>query len=300
MIPCWRYLRSSKRVLGFVFVASVIWLLLDMAVLRLSVRDVNTRLLKERVIVRQDLAARQQDKDTPLMEKFLEESNKDSDGVDVQPIGRYKRRSKEKATIKENKNRQDNPSKVELDSVAKEPVDLSLTDSVALIRRAVNAEIIEPAKTAPITSVHVFNQPQAVKQQLRVQKLPLKEDNQIEEVRPHNTSSVNEKKKSEGHPLHGPHNTSSVKEEKQLQNNSIIVQVRDARPVKASVHQVLSLDVTAAPRDPDAVGQFGQPATVPSEDSRKMRQRWNEGHFNVYVSEKIPLDRAIPDTRPEM
>uniref|UniRef100_A0A3Q3DJM8 Polypeptide N-acetylgalactosaminyltransferase n=1 Tax=Hippocampus comes TaxID=109280 RepID=A0A3Q3DJM8_HIPCM len=301
MIPCWRYLRSSKGVLGFVFVASVIWLLLDMAVLRLSVRDVNSRLLKERVIRQQDLA-RQQDKVTLLMEKFLEESvvkqedsDKDSDSVDVQPVGLYRRRRKDKVAVKDNQNRQGNPSKVEPESVAKKPVDLSLTDalllqnnivkndSVSLSRRAVNPEIIEPVKTAPNTSVQVFNQPRAAKEQLDVQELPLKEDNQIEEP-----------------PNRGPHNTSSVKEEKQLQNNSIIVKGRDTHPVKASVHQVLSLDVTAAPRDPNAIGQFGQPATVPSEDSLKMKQRWNEGHFNVYLSEQIPLDRAIPDTRPEI
>ncbi|XP_051938643.1 polypeptide N-acetylgalactosaminyltransferase 5 [Hippocampus zosterae] len=287
MIPCWRYLRSSKSVLGFVFVASVIWLLLDMAVLRLSVRDVNTRLLKERVIRRQDLT-RRQDKVTPLMETFLEESvvkqevsDKVSDGVDVQPVGLYRRR-KDKAAVKDNQNRRGNPSKVKPDSVAKEPVDLQngveKNDSVALSRRAVNAKIIEPAKAAPNTSVRVFNQPRAVKEQPPVQELPLKEDNQKEP------------------PNQGARNTSSAKDEKlQLQNNSIV-----AHPVKASVHQVLSLDATAAPRDPDAVGQFGQPATVPSEDSVKMKQRWNEGFFNVYLSEQIPLDRAIPDTRPEI
>uniref|UniRef100_A0A3Q2Q0R7 Polypeptide N-acetylgalactosaminyltransferase 5 n=1 Tax=Fundulus heteroclitus TaxID=8078 RepID=A0A3Q2Q0R7_FUNHE len=44
-----RYLRGSGRVLAFVFIASVIWLLFDMAALRLSINDVNSQLLRERV-----------------------------------------------------------------------------------------------------------------------------------------------------------------------------------------------------------------------------------------------------------
>uniref|UniRef100_A0A3B4WS44 Polypeptide N-acetylgalactosaminyltransferase 5 n=1 Tax=Seriola lalandi dorsalis TaxID=1841481 RepID=A0A3B4WS44_SERLL len=45
-----RYLRGSGRVLAFVFIASVIWLLFDMAALRISINDANSQLLKERVI----------------------------------------------------------------------------------------------------------------------------------------------------------------------------------------------------------------------------------------------------------
>lgn len=66
------------------------------------------------------------------------------------------------------------------------------------------------------------------------------------------------------------------------------------------VHQVLSLDVTSAPRDANAVGQFGQAAMVASNEEAEVRKRWDEGHFNVYLSDQIPVDRAIPDTRPEM
>lgn len=68
---------------------------------------------------------------------------------------------------------------------------------------------------------------------------------------------------------------------------------------KAGVHKVLSLDMTQAPRDANAVGQFGQAAHVSSSEDREVRRRWNEGHFNVFLSEKIPIDRAIPDTRPD-
>uniref|UniRef100_A0A4W6FQ49 Polypeptide N-acetylgalactosaminyltransferase 5 n=1 Tax=Lates calcarifer TaxID=8187 RepID=A0A4W6FQ49_LATCA len=50
-----RYLRGSGRVLAFVFIASVIWLLFDMAALRMSLNDVNSQLLKERVIREREL-----------------------------------------------------------------------------------------------------------------------------------------------------------------------------------------------------------------------------------------------------
>uniref|UniRef100_A0AAZ1XZR7 Glycosyltransferase 2-like domain-containing protein n=1 Tax=Oreochromis aureus TaxID=47969 RepID=A0AAZ1XZR7_OREAU len=69
-------------------------------------------------------------------------------------------------------------------------------------------------------------------------------------------------------------------------------------PVKSGVHKVLSLDLTSSPRDANAVGQFGQPAVVGWKEDAEVKKRWDEGHFNVYLSDKIPVDRAIPDTRP--
>ncbi|XP_041057513.1 polypeptide N-acetylgalactosaminyltransferase 5 [Carcharodon carcharias] len=65
------------------------------------------------------------------------------------------------------------------------------------------------------------------------------------------------------------------------------------------VHKVLDIDMTISPRDPEAIGQFGQQAVVPKEHEKLAKEKWNEGHFNVYLSNMIPLDRAIPDTRPE-
>uniref|UniRef100_A0A3Q3QZU4 Polypeptide N-acetylgalactosaminyltransferase n=1 Tax=Monopterus albus TaxID=43700 RepID=A0A3Q3QZU4_MONAL len=38
----------------------------------------------------------------------------------------------------------------------------------------------------------------------------------------------------------------------------------------------------------------------PVNEDTEVKRRWNEGYFNVYLSDRIPLDRAIPDTRPEM
>ncbi|XP_013931704.1 PREDICTED: polypeptide N-acetylgalactosaminyltransferase 5 [Thamnophis sirtalis] len=64
------------------------------------------------------------------------------------------------------------------------------------------------------------------------------------------------------------------------------------------MHKVLTIDRTLTPRDPRAPGQFGRPAEVPGEKEEEAKKRWNEGNFNVYLSDLIPVDRAIDDTRP--
>ncbi|NWX87441.1 GALT5 acetylgalactosaminyltransferase, partial [Nothoprocta pentlandii] len=63
-------------------------------------------------------------------------------------------------------------------------------------------------------------------------------------------------------------------------------------------HRVLAVDVTLAPRDPRAPGQFGNAVAVPAEKQEEAKSRWKEGNFNVYLSDLIPVDRAIADTRP--
>ncbi|XP_066497227.1 polypeptide N-acetylgalactosaminyltransferase 5 isoform X2 [Hoplias malabaricus] len=64
------------------------------------------------------------------------------------------------------------------------------------------------------------------------------------------------------------------------------------------VHKVIALDVTNKPRNVGAIGQFGQAAAVPADMQEESKRRWSEGFFNVYLSDQIPVDRAIPDTRP--
>ncbi|XP_074072045.1 polypeptide N-acetylgalactosaminyltransferase 5 [Macrotis lagotis] len=69
-------------------------------------------------------------------------------------------------------------------------------------------------------------------------------------------------------------------------------------PEDHGMHSVLSIDVTLAPRNPKAPGQFGNPVVVPPGKEKEVKRRWKEGNFNVYLSDLIPLDRAIDDTRP--
>ncbi|XP_055456499.1 polypeptide N-acetylgalactosaminyltransferase 5 [Psammomys obesus] len=63
-------------------------------------------------------------------------------------------------------------------------------------------------------------------------------------------------------------------------------------------HRVLKIDRTLSPRDPNAPGQFGRPVVVPPGKKKEAERRWKEGNFNVYLSDLIPVDRAIEDTRP--
>ncbi|KAM6176137.1 polypeptide N-acetylgalactosaminyltransferase 5 [Erethizon dorsatum] len=69
-------------------------------------------------------------------------------------------------------------------------------------------------------------------------------------------------------------------------------------PEDHGMHQVLRIDVTLSPRDPKAPGQFGRPVVVPPGKEKEAERRWKEGNFNVYLSDLIPVDRAIEDTRP--
>ncbi|KAM9032435.1 polypeptide N-acetylgalactosaminyltransferase 5 [Sarcophilus harrisii] len=69
-------------------------------------------------------------------------------------------------------------------------------------------------------------------------------------------------------------------------------------PEDLGMHPVLNLDVTLSPRNPKAPGQFGNPVVVPFGKEKEVKRRWKEGNFNVYLSDLIPLDRAIDDTRP--
>nr|KAF6353274.1 polypeptide N-acetylgalactosaminyltransferase 5 [Pipistrellus kuhlii] len=69
-------------------------------------------------------------------------------------------------------------------------------------------------------------------------------------------------------------------------------------PKDSKMHQVLRIDQTLSPRDPKAPGQFGRPVAVPQGKEKEAERRWKEGNFNVYLSDLIPVDRAIEDTRP--
>ncbi|XP_007940004.1 polypeptide N-acetylgalactosaminyltransferase 5 [Orycteropus afer afer] len=69
-------------------------------------------------------------------------------------------------------------------------------------------------------------------------------------------------------------------------------------PEDHGMHPVLRIDVTLSPRDPKAPGQFGRPVVVPHGKEKEAERRWKEGNFNVYLSDLIPVDRGIEDTRP--
>ncbi|XP_073401753.1 polypeptide N-acetylgalactosaminyltransferase 5 [Dendrobates tinctorius] len=88
-------------------------------------------------------------------------------------------------------------------------------------------------------------------------------------------------------------NTTSSNHGVKIENEAIKVKPHNAK------HKVLTMDLTMSPRNPRAPGQFGRPMAVPKDKEQEAGRRWKEGNFNVYLSDIIPLDRAIEDTRPK-
>ncbi|KAM4026068.1 polypeptide N-acetylgalactosaminyltransferase 5 [Anomaloglossus baeobatrachus] len=79
----------------------------------------------------------------------------------------------------------------------------------------------------------------------------------------------------------------------------IDVKSEEIKVENTAMHKVLTIDITMSPRNPRAPGQFGRPMAVPKEREQEAARKWKEGHFNVYLSDIIPFDRAIEDTRPK-
>jgi hypothetical protein len=46
-------------------------------------------------------------------------------------------------------------------------------------------------------------------------------------------------------------------------------------------------------------GENGEPVTLAPEEQKIADEKWKNASFNVVASDKIALDRAIPDTRRE-
>lgn len=376
-----KFFRGSGRVLAFVFVASVIWLLFDMAALRLSLNDVNSQLLKE-IIVKERAAMRRQATRRPYVEnrvfKHPVQKVPVDLGDDVNNAKTYKNidevyRKKQKPGIKENNVAQNvanpkpdsddsaksdkkvhakqmaesinghdiaKPSQKELTLNISKTVNVSKSDKVrfpkvtqkikdTVAKENPQRENLSNAKD-PISKApsgvqeerHVITKGEQIKEEeakkennkenIKLQtakpalqkhllkndtKVQSKPDLQVVEVvnnAKQNTGSLNN---SDPHPI-----------KKQIQ---LTPQAKppNIEPIQANgalaqenggLHKVMALDVTLKPRDVRAVGQFGHAAVVPKDKEQEAQSRWNEGHFNVFLSEQIPVDRSVPDTRPAL
>ncbi|XP_028847004.1 polypeptide N-acetylgalactosaminyltransferase 5 isoform X2 [Denticeps clupeoides] len=215
-----KYFRGSGRVLVFVFVASVVWLLLDMAALRISISDADGRLLQERAAAR-----RQRD-------------------------GDESRRS-------------------QTDRVQREEV-----------KELVPEEIWRNAAPGP---------PGAGRDERAGTRTPQIRFSPVSEAqRPYL-----ERNGTKSSARNATFTQASFKS-----SHGGVDPPNPTRRRTSGVHRVVALDVTLEPRDVRAVGQFGHAALVPKDKEAEARSRWSEGHFNVFLSEQIPVDRSIPDTRP--
>ncbi|XP_056293444.1 polypeptide N-acetylgalactosaminyltransferase 5 [Pseudoliparis swirei] len=298
-----RYLRGSGRVLAFVFIASVIWLLLDMAALRMSMDDVNSQLLKERVI--RDREISKQQRGTQLVKQGFKNPVQRVDFAVTRagkgPLsssiklahvyrhggqkaghqgGHLPKADEPKHVASEHKEghynvalKQDGPAK-------KKAVDLDLNGMKSETSRGMDVII---KRTLPVVVSNTTQVPPVVHKNKHGKKGPIHSEPKVETV-----TEVSVLKPVEAHPV----KTTT----KLIQKDGKGKVVDDT----ASVHKVISLDLTNVPRDANAMGQFGQAALVASNEDAEVKKRWNEGHFNVFLSDKIPVDRAVPDTRPEM
>ncbi|XP_070831798.1 polypeptide N-acetylgalactosaminyltransferase 5 [Chaetodon trifascialis] len=370
MMKVRRYLRGSGRVLAFVFVASVIWLLFDMAALRISINDVNGQLLKERVI-REREAVKQQSRVTQLMKRGFKHPVQWLDlaatqagkgpltsGIKLAHV--YRQGGKKQEQMMGDKKfdsfQGDRPPKTDLPKyVAAEHKEgaglqnVTPKQGVLAQKKVVNGTKLEKIRETdssnkvilPVGGSDITRVPPGVQENKHAplptsKKGPLKAGDVVQKAVDRSDLKPNEKVKDEtkaGAQATRPVRTSKppskeVKgkevsnktEEKHLRTlatsdpnaaketpkPAMKLQAGDASRDnstavrKPGVHKVLSLDTTHVPRDANAVGQFGQAALVASNEESEVRKRWDEGHFNVYLSDQIPVDRAIPDTRPEM
>ncbi|XP_037542340.1 polypeptide N-acetylgalactosaminyltransferase 5 [Nematolebias whitei] len=338
MVNVRRYLRGSGRVLAFVFVASVIWLLFDMAALRMSISDVNSQLLKERVIREKEMMIKQQSRVTQLvMEGFKHPVQKVEQAVthawrkqkSNKLAQAYRRGGKEhevnsnqkqvinKSVHANSRNNGDNPTKQDV-RPKKEAVNLDLSEAVVhKTHRPPGVQInqnllIKTARFAqnPVDGIDSKADQKvkgaSAKNQTKASQLHVEEAHPAQTIAHQNPNkNVNRKEENMEAKRVGMSERTNVNVKKERLKPIVHLRAKENTRINstagrtAGVHKVLHLDMTQAPRDPKAVGQFGQAVLLPKSDDAVVKKRWDEGHFNVYLSDQIPVDRAIPDTRPE-
>ncbi|XP_050975558.1 polypeptide N-acetylgalactosaminyltransferase 5 [Labeo rohita] len=364
-----KYLRGSGRVLAFVFIASVVWLLFDIAALRMSINDVNQDLKEREIVLKQ---GRRKDNVEDVLKHPLQKVD-----IDKKEFSKNNNRFERKAdkvyrkwpkARPENQDKnlipmsmagksfveQDevmNQSKVNLivNSLVKGTV-ISIPEKINKTKAVVNSKVentttkINKIRDAvngqtkanlDVKSHSLTKAPPAVQEKTRP---PALKENSVKKVHRINDTVVmshNEVhvdaglQKNLSNELLKPAESDKPKniidntgkhgntfnrtkpdiiqkpsgqkaedpEEEALQvPHSTSVLVRRS----GGHHKVMALDATDRPRDPVAVGQFGQPARVPRDKELESRRRWSEGFFNVFLSEQIPIDRAVPDTRPQI
>uniref|UniRef100_A0A671S4S5 Polypeptide N-acetylgalactosaminyltransferase n=1 Tax=Sinocyclocheilus anshuiensis TaxID=1608454 RepID=A0A671S4S5_9TELE len=319
-----KYLRGSGRVLAFVFIASVIWLLFDIAALRISIDEANQDLKDREIVLKQgrrndnveDVLKHPLQKVNIDKRDFFKNSNRFERKVDqvyrTWPKARPENQSKVNLIVNSNVNGTiiSIPEKInETKTVIYGKVS-NITANINKIKAAVNgqteanlhvkAHLLTKAlpavqekphpsvlKEKSVKKVHHINDTLAMSQNEVHVDVGLQKNLSNELLKP---AESDKPKNILDHTLKDP------AEEALRVLHSTSVQVRRS----GGHHKVMALDVTDRPRDPRAVGQFGQPASVPRDKELESRRRWSEGFFNVFLSEQIPIDRAIPDTRPRI
>ncbi|XP_056611156.1 LOW QUALITY PROTEIN: polypeptide N-acetylgalactosaminyltransferase 5 [Triplophysa dalaica] len=319
-----KYFRGSKRVLAFVFVASVIWLLFDIAALRMSFNDENQD-LKERELSKNQGRRRDNIEDKgfkhPLQavnidkRPFIKKGSRfDRNVIDVYRKG-AKARPETKTLPLNHLNPVLNVGKAYKEDINQSNVHITMKSvvketTVIILKKATKRILcsMSKQKTWPMKETHLDDEAYhrndtvvvphrdvGLRKNLVNNLLKLgsdKSDIIIDSTKAHSSNKTKThfiQKQIELN-LHG------ISKEAALLFNSTDVRMRRS----GQLHKIMALDVTDRPRDPEAIGQFGHPAKVPRDKELESRSRWNEGYFNVFLSDQIPVDRAIPDTRPPL
>lgn len=318
MMKVRRYLRGSGRVLAFVFAASVVWLLFDMAALRISLNDANSQLLKERSMREQartraprparrgshhplqkvaDAEGAPARRAPPRVAEVYRHGAARA-GEKVESLDQKRRSHTEKVL---SQHQRGDAAKYLTPAVVKvDQREVKLARNKAA-ERAASLQSKEPpaAQEETLETKQEVAKARAVPQPSDKVKV---EAQGVTKGRPQANQTLHIQTTSR------PSNKDVRRQQdvkvEQLKLKETVrpaVQENPATPRKeATMHKVLALDATLAPRDPAAVGQFGQAAFASSGEDTQVRKRWDEGYFNVYLSDKIPIDRALPDTRPDL
>lgn len=352
-------MRGSGRVLAFVFIASVLWILFDIAALRISFNDVNQD-LKERKFAPKQGRNRDNVKNVGFKDPqqvvnldkgaFFKRGNRFEKNVNDVYRKLPKARQETKTLLQEDNHLYPklnvgkdfvaiNQSNVHLTmkSVVREivvnipeksnetnPMIVFKANNVAKIKAAVYEKNKKPLDVKP----HGVNEEKlAVEKEKQVLSVKEKKEKKVHDgndqlVISHNDFGVHKnlsnnllkpkndtlKRINNNAEKHASNKTktrsiqkpSELKLQGQADESVMLLNSTDVRRRRSGgLHKIMALDVTDIPRDPQAIGQFGQPANVPRDKEVESRKRWNEGYFNVFLSEQIPVDRAIPDTRPQ-
>lgn len=348
------------------FVASVVWLLFDMAALRLSINDVNSRILKERVIrerelLRQQSAAARRTKGGPKhplqrVNLALSPAGREAqEGVKLAQVYRQKEKKEEQKT--EEKERRSIELRGRNFSQASQPntlppghkdasiLQMSTPEKDVTIRnnadlfdvngitreKRLETDAAEKQNLPLVSSVQENKEPSLTWSEKEPPEGQNGGQNTPTNTAPRATDAAKDGPKEakggrgETRPAQtgpGPPNQDSDRNTANMETEQgRVAASRHLTPAgaagrpavgpqpgsppnstavrKAGVHRVQHLDATLVPRDAKAVGQFGQAVLVSSSEDAQVRERWDEGFFNVYLSDRIPVDRAVPDTRPE-
>ncbi|XP_048048897.1 polypeptide N-acetylgalactosaminyltransferase 5 [Megalobrama amblycephala] len=356
-----KYFRGSGRVLAFVFIASVIWLLFDMAALRISINDVNQDLKEREIVLNQGRRKGNVEGvlKHPLQKvnidkrEFFKNRNRFERKVDEVYRKWPKFRTETQALLKHDKHLNPmlvagksfleqkeviNQSKVNQTVKSLVKGTISISPKINETKTVINGKV--NSITAKINKINaaVNGQTEAnldVKAHLLTKALPavqekmyppaLKENTVVKIHQTNDTLLMSRNvvhvdaglQKNLSNDLLKPAETDKPKNiidnrenhintlnktkpditQKAAEEVLVSTSVRARR--SGGLHKVMALDVTDMPRDLQAMGQFGQPARVPRDKELESRRRWSEGYFNVFLSEQIPIDRAIPDTRPQ-